>query len=334
MPRGESFRVKVTFTGLIMFLRNSGNHITHALLREGRKGHHHQGDGYPDDQDCGHLVRSDFDHEPIIAVGQSECKPLVDVKVFLRWNGAHDLPGDGPQPVGPASGLGTLPDTSNRTSFFWVPFLSEIGPKNSMRPDCLPPQKLADVVVAAVDLKGGTIYTAGHAWGRDRMMKKWIPALKFATSPQAARPQDRAAAEIVVWEVPAPEGAKEVEVVAVQLRPSKGNGGAREEVLAKFPVTQGGEVWLNVSNSPKERCWPSPGRHQDAPGPHFEMFYSLLCAPVTGETRRIPWIPGAFRPGENAVDYEDPKVTLHTCDDVGAEGTRERPLCVPAAADY
>lgn len=341
MNADRRFSVHVTFAGLILFVRQNSK-ITYAILREGRRGRHGHGNQYPDDDHhCQGMARSDFDHHPLL-VWETGCRELSRVRLRLQW-----LKDDKATPIEVDPGADPVPSNldklhlpvknapSNR-GFDWVPDLADIGPNNRVDAKCLGSYDIPSSVGAQVVLEGGDIRTADFGYAADRSGTKWFPALKFATDPTNARVPDRAAAEAVVWDVDAPDGAKWLRVVCSSLDQENSSEMLCHEDLV-FEVRSEEELWLTVSNSPKKRCrnQTHPGRRMNAAGEHLRMFYSLLDGDVSAQQRVVPWIPGKLRdsgPSRNAVKYFCGEYTSYECG-WDAESLAERPLCIPAVAE-
>ncbi|MFP3939622.1 MAG: hypothetical protein ACLF0P_04890 [Thermoanaerobaculia bacterium] len=331
-------QVEVRFRGLIVFVQDGDSgRITHALLREGRAGHHGLGHNYPADGDCSVVTRADFDHSPKVSWRQGSTSGSVDLvrqRLALVW---AEEQGSGTRGAVPEPGVvGTFPDfrDASAKSFSWVPKLDELGPDNPVSESCLGIQDVHPAVVGQVVFQGGTLETgefasikgspADAARGAGDL---WIPRLAFTTALGEPHRVSRAAAEEVSWRPPA--DASWIELRTAEFRDDGADPVWKK--VAKFDTSQPAQVRVDNQSARVCHAEPHPGRVPGAPGMHFTMFYDLLLAPVIPALRRIPWLPSVLR---SRSRFMRPRTVVEAPDSTydGFEGTVDRPLCVPATA--
>jgi hypothetical protein len=161
----------------------------------------------------------------------------------------------------------------------------------------------------------------------------WLPALLYKVRDGDAGSKDRAAAEAVIWSVPAPSGARRVRVACRDLD-ARGTVGPCDDLPLEVDLTPGGRLELKVFNSPAKVDPPMgavhPGRRANASAKHFHMLYELLEGSPPPALLRIPKLPGAFHPA-GALKNVEPYPEATAADDLGS--LENRPLCVPGSAE-
>lgn len=339
-------RVEVRFRGLIVFVQDrSSGRVTHALLREGRAGHHALGHSYPAQGDCSVVTRADFDHSPRVCWKQGSKSGDVDLvreRLALVWT---EDQGSWTRGADPARGsVGDFPDfeDSSARSFSWVPRIDELSPGNPVSKACLEMDDVHPGVVGQVVFPGGTIETGEFAalrWipaaAAPRVGDLWIPRLAFTTALEEPHRTTRAAAEEVIWRPPAE--ASWLELRTAEFREA-GSGPPSWKTVVRFDSSQ--PIQVSVSNQSARVCMdkPHPARVPGSPGMHFDRFYDLLRAPVMPATRRIPWIPSVLRSTSSfmrprtVVKAPAPSSGAKLCSSIDFFGTIDRPLCVPATS--
>jgi hypothetical protein len=302
-----------------------------------------------------------------------------ETAIFRPADGARESPGcatgigearkPGACPMGPrASGLAGLPGADQtaptpgyRRSFFWVPHLQDLGAVRRVARSALEGRGkvVHEHLFARMPLAHGRISSGDFTWVLDED-GPWIPRLRFESGDDLM--MQRAGAEVVVWELEAPEGAVELDLV---FRPFDRS---QPELRTTF-VRGESPIRITVSNSPKRRCLgrPHPGRSGAATAEHFRMLFRLLeqppnqpadesvaCTPkVPGSLRPTgfgfmapknvmrydAWVPeeagetGASAGGTSASSAYAGSLSFPYGDVADAVGTKDRPICVPASSD-
>lgn len=342
-------RVEVRFRGLIVFVQDrSSGRVTHALLREGRAGHHVLGHSYPAQGDCSVVTQADFDHSPRVCWRQGSKSGDVDLirkRLALVWTEDQDSWTRGADPD--QGSVGNFPDFGGPAarSFSWVPRIDELGPNNPVSGACLGMEEVHRGVVGQVVFPGGTIGTGEFAAVKGRPADadpqagdSWIPRLRFTTAIGEPHRVFRAAAEEVIWRPPAEASWLELRTAEFREAGSAAPGPPSWKTLVRFDTSQ--PVQVSVSNQSARVCrgMPHPARVPGSPGMHFEMFYDLLQAPVVPALRRIPWIPSVLRSRSRLMRPQTvakapaPPSGANPCSSIDFWGTIDRPLCVPATA--
>lgn len=374
------WNVMVVFSGLILFVQDPlSKTITHALLADGRAEKHHLGSIlYDDTDDCDEFVRSDFDHRPLVTWGVGGVQLADRSRICLVWL-CNGMPCE-PNPCASPGTSGACPHDGSRQqdlercdpdprfgqklpkladrnpeqerSYFWVPPFVRHGMPNPVPKRCSEPGRyVPSVIFAQVPLRGGTIRNGGFAWIEESSSDLWIPELKFGRTPSAREGRRRAAAEIVTWEIKAPENATELRL---ERRNIDGTAGG---VFRTF-IRDEGTIKIHISNSPSQRCHGRihPGRMPGATTGHFEMFYDMFSPhpPAFGGTgsapaahtahmapgrKRIPWSPPNLRSEfpKNVVPFRPfhyGNIDPRDLEGLGLPvGTTQRPLCIPGVAN-
>jgi hypothetical protein len=332
-------KVEILFSGLILFVREEpGSHrITHVILREARNhsdSHHH--DPYlctPDDE-----APIDLDRERLELVWlDGSCKEL-------------DVDGAGARPDGDPDDAVDLPRLGEEERFYWTPHLRQLQVENPVKSKALGVEDVPLTVVANVLLGAGRIFTADFAFAHDPKkvtvnagltsgdeedLPVVVPMMSFLPPTGGSR-RDQACSEKVIWRPQVPEGAEKVIVRSTSFF-SKG-GNAEPVDRRSFGLTSGQPVRLTISNNQP------PSNYKRPPGTvasHFEMLYGLLEGGDAIEPV-IPRVPDPYRPlpassgswpPRNVISYSQRAKEFADCH-LPVVGTKDRPICVPAVADW
>lgn len=364
MPAND-FYLEVFFSGLVFYVTDeresdgSISKVTHVVLRDGRKGMHDFTLGYAargPHADRSQIYADDLLHEAKVSVirnGNIVDTPLEKEWLYFEWEG-NQGPLPDTEPVGgPEDVREHLPDGDTASSFYWVPFVRDLGPKNAVVEECYNDSPEKPAVVACVPLEYGRLTTSVFAWVHQFKPKpnttnqvekeRWIPRLKF--SPEQGMPTrvDRAAAEGVTWTVKKPpSGATKLHIYKVRFDDPDHN----KIPVESYDFKKVKRALVGVTNYPKEWKMPDnvihPGRGHDYGSLHFEMFYDLLRAPVPPGIRHIPWTPGACKESPEFLRNAKPYYKIGPCPvDLGKQkkpsdyetaaeafAKDDRPICV------